>query len=107
MRLSLLSALLAVCAYGQTSTGAISGRVVDPTGAAIAGAEIRLTNQVLMDTRTLKSTGEGDFLFLEVQPGTYTISVKIDGFKSYEKRDLQLSASDRLSTGEIKLSVGA
>jgi len=107
MKSSLLSIVLAVCAYGQTSTGAISGRVVDPSGAAIAGAEVRLTNQVLTDSRTLKSTAEGDFLFLEVQPGAYTITVKMDGFKSFEKRDLQLSASDRLGVGEIRLTVGA
>ena len=107
MKLSILSALLAVCAYGQTSTGAISGRVVDASGLAIPGAQVRLTNQVLKDTRSFTSNTSGDFVFIEVQPGTYTIQVKMDGFKQFEKTDLQLSASDRLSVGDIQLQVGA
>src|SRR5215831_4213002 len=95
--LSLCSAaLFAIAAYGQTSTGAISGRVVDVTGLVIAGADVRLTNQVLKDTREFTTTATGEFVFTEVQPGAYTIQVKMNGFKQYEQTDLQLSANDRL-----------
>jgi hypothetical protein len=101
------AALFAAAAHAQTSSGAISGRVVDSTGLPVAGAQVRLVNQVLKDARTFTSTAGGDFVFTEVQPGTYSISVKMDGFKQFEQTDLQLSANDRLAIGDLKLQVGA
>src|ERR1041385_8033255 len=101
------AALCAVAAYAQTNSGAINGRVVDPSGMAIPGAEVRLTNQVLKDTRAFTSTVTGDFVFTEVQPGAYSIAVKLEGFKQFEKTDIRLSASDRINVGEIRLQVGA
>jgi hypothetical protein len=101
------AAILTAAAYGQTSSGAISGRVVDSSGLPVSGADVRLTNQVLKDSRAFTTIATGDFVFTEVQPGTYSIQVKMAGFKQFEKSDLQLSANDRLSTGEIRLEVGA
>ena len=101
------AALIALPASAQTSSGAISGRVVDATGLAVAGASVRLTNQVQMDTRTFTTTETGEFVFTEVQPGAYTVQVRMEGFKQFEQTNLQLSANDRLSVGEIRLEVGA
>jgi hypothetical protein len=53
------------------------------------------------------TTSTGEFLFPNLEPGAYTIAAKAAGFKQYEKKDLQLSASDRLSVGDLKLEVGA
>src|SRR3712207_2897791 len=107
VRYLIVAALFAVSASAQNSSGAISGRVIDSTGLAIAGAQVRLTNQIQKDTREFTSTATGDFVFTEVQPGTYTIQVKVDGFKQFEQSDLQLSANDRLAVGDIRLQVGA
>src|SRR5687767_10122350 len=97
--------LLPACVFAQTATGVILGRVVDPTGSAIAGAELQLINQQTRDTRRLLSGGDGDFLFLDVHPGTYTLVVKFEGFKQHERSNLNLSPSDRLSVGELRLEV--
>src|SRR3954447_12651772 len=101
------AALFAGAAYAQNSSGTISGRVVDSSGLAIAGAQVRLTHQIKKAPRPYTTTANGDFVFTEVQPGTYSIQVKMDGFKQFEQSDLQLSASDRVSVGEIRLQVGA
>src|SRR5437763_1594052 len=78
--------------FGQGSSGTISGRVVDPTGMAVAGASVKLQNQTIQDSRTFTTTQSGDFLFADVQPGTYSISVKAAGFKQFDKTGLQLNA---------------
>lgn len=93
--------------FGQTSTGTISGRVVDPVGAVVPGAEVRIQNEIIKDVRTFTSNQSGDFVFSELQPGTYTLSVKAAGFKQFEKTGLILNASADLTTGDIKLQLGA
>src|ERR1041385_5287111 len=90
--------LLAVSsAFAQSSAATIGGRVVDSTGAAIAGAEVHVINQVDRNTRTFTTTGTGDFLFPNLEPGIYTVTAKATGFKAIERKDVLLSAQDRLA----------
>jgi hypothetical protein len=96
----------AVSSWAQTSSGTIAGRVLDPTAAAIAGAEVQLVNQATRDSRSLITTASGDFVFTNVQPGTFNLTVKAAGFKQYEQKDLHLAASENISTGELRLQVG-
>jgi carboxypeptidase family protein len=93
-------------ASAQTSSGTISGRVLDSQGQAIPGATITLTRQDTRETRTFTSDHAGEFVFTAIQPGTYDIAVDLQGFKRYEKTGLALSASDRLSAGDLTLEVG-
>ena len=51
--------LAAASALAQSSSGTISGRVVDSTGATIAGAEVHAINQVDKNTRTFATTARG------------------------------------------------
>ena len=90
----------------QSSTGTVSGRLVDPSGAAIAGAEVRLINEATKDSRRAASNNDGDFVFLDVAPGTFTVSVQVTGFKRLDKSNLNLAASDRLAVGDLRLEVG-
>ncbi|HZY61129.1 MAG TPA: carboxypeptidase regulatory-like domain-containing protein [Edaphobacter sp.] len=93
-------------AWGQTSSGTISGRVVDRTGAVVAGAEVDLVNQLTGAKVTTKVLSHGDFTFPDVQPGDFTVDIKAPGYKEFEKKNLRLSASERLSAGTITLDVG-
>ena len=91
----------------QTSSGEISGRVVDSSGAAIANAAITLTNQLTGQQLATTTDKFGGFVFTALQPSTFSVSVRANGFKELDKRDLQLSASQRLSSGNLQLEVGA
>jgi hypothetical protein len=69
-------------AFGQGgATGAITGTVQDPSGAVIANAEVRITNQ---DTNVLERTvttgADGTFVAPLLPVGTYTVSVQSAGF---------------------------
>lgn len=100
--LSLVSSL----GWSQTSSGEIRGRVVDQGDAVVAGTPVILINQATGDERSATTNNQGEFVFVALQPGTFSVTVKAPGFKVMEKRDLVLSASDRLSAGTLKLEVG-
>lgn len=91
----------------QTTSGEISGRVVDASGAVVPGAQVTLTNEETDARQTATSNGAGLFVFPALQPGTFAVSVQSAGFKMFEKRDMHLTASQRLSAGDLKLEVGA
>src|SRR6185436_1965686 len=104
-----LPALMAACSslmFGQSSTGTISGRVLDASGSVVNGAEVRVTNQVDKNARNFITTS-GEFVFTNLEPGIYTLSVKASGFKQYERKDLHLVSSDRLALNDLQLEVGA
>jgi hypothetical protein len=80
--LSLLVFALTALTFGQGgATGAISGTVQDPSGAVIANAEVRITNQ---DTNVLERTvatgPDGAFTAPLLPVGTYTVSIRSAGF---------------------------
>src|SRR5215467_11367218 len=106
-----MAAVLAACfftvhfAFAQSS-GDIIGRVLDPKGEPVPKAEITLTNQQTGEVRSVTTAPTGEFLFPSVQPGTYSVLVKASGFKELEKKDLVMTGLERVSAGEMRLSLG-
>jgi hypothetical protein len=98
--------LAAGSAIAQTSTGMITGRVVDPHGGSIASTEVTLTQPLTGVKIATRTDLEGDFVFPSVLPGEYNISVEAEGFKRLEKKGVTLSASERLTVGTLTLEIG-
>ncbi|MEO7143838.1 MAG: carboxypeptidase regulatory-like domain-containing protein [Bryobacteraceae bacterium] len=94
-------------AAAQTSSGMISGRVFDTSGSAVTHAGVILINQQTKEIRTAFTAASGDFAFTSVQPGAYTVSVHATGFKQFDKQNLLLTASERLSAGNLQLQLGS
>src|SRR3954462_3874574 len=97
---------LVLPAHGQTVSGTITGTVIDQSSLPVAGALVRLLNQ---DTGVMLSqnTGSsGDFVFTAIQRGEYTVTAEMAGFKRVEKKNLNITAAERLSAGELKLTIG-
>src|SRR5271165_3424673 len=65
----------------QGASGRILGRVSDPTGAVLSGAKVTLINEATNVSRNGLTNDSGDFSFVEVVPGTYTIQYELTGFK--------------------------
>ncbi len=90
----------------QTTTGSISGIVHDAQDAVIANASVTVTEQ---DRKTVAKMGtdvEGRFVFPQMAPGRYAITVEAPGFKKLE-RNVVLHANDKLSAGIFTLEIGA
>src|SRR5262245_37671811 len=97
--------VLALSVHAQTSSGSIAGTVVDPQQAAVANASVNLIEAEKKITLSAKSDAEGRFVFPNVLPGKYTLTVESPGFKKAERRDLTLLANDKISAGTIALEV--
>lgn len=107
VRSLLLAAVAASYAlFAQGLTGNLSGSVADPSGSAIPGAEITLTNIATNQVRTAQSDTNGDFVFTQLLPSTYKIQVSSKGFKRYEQTDIVLTATERLVLKRVELQIG-
>jgi hypothetical protein len=76
-----ISLLLPTLLSAQGANGRIVGRIADPTGAVLAGAKITLLNEATGISRDALANDSGDYTFVEVVPGTYTVQFELTGFK--------------------------
>jgi hypothetical protein len=67
--------------FAQGASGRIVGRVSDPTGAVLSGVKVTLANEATNVSRSGQTNDSGDFSFVEVVPGTYTVQFELTGFK--------------------------
>ena len=91
----------------QVTSGTISGRVQDSTGALIDNATVTITNPSNGFTRQLTTADSGEFVAPNLSPGTYSISVEAPGFRKLESTGFVLNAAGKVDTGSLVLSVGA
>ena len=101
-----LSLLAASAAFGQFTSGSISATVVDPQGAAVPQATVNLTNKQTNVSLAATTDNIGRFVFPTVPPGVYDLVVKAAGFKTLERSNLVLQVNERLTLGDMMLSVG-
>src|SRR6202166_4015133 len=92
-------------AWTQATTS-LRGRGRTPAGKAVMGANIVLVNAESRIERTVTTGNQGEYQFLLVPPGSYTLTVKAAGFRGYEQRDLVLLVSTP-ATANVPLKVGA
>ncbi len=109
MRLSALALCLAPFTFllGQGLTGQISGSIQDSTGSRVPGATVTATNTATGQVREAISDNDGDFVFTQLLPGTFQVSVNKEGFKRYEQRDIVVTATERVVLRSVVLDVGA
>src|SRR5713101_3117864 len=95
-----------VAVHAQNFTASIRGTVTDEQGAAVAGADVKVTNADTQYSRTDKTDKDGSYSFQSLPLGHYTLSVVAEGFKGSEVREIVLHVNDSL-TVDAKLKVGA
>ncbi len=88
----------------QTNTTALSGTIVDPSGALIPGATITLTNTETNLTKMAHSGDKGEYSFDQILPGPYTVTVRANGFSDAVRRVRLLVATPL--TLNIKMTLG-
>src|SRR5689334_17901973 len=104
--LSLLAALLlSAPSFGQFAAGSISGTVADSSGAVIPNAKVVLTNDATTAKRETVSNSSGFFNFASIQPATYTLSITVSGFKTYERHGITMTQGGSLTIPAIALEV--
>src|ERR1035437_1925554 len=84
IRTLLTVALLAICCGSMTVNaqvlyGSLTGTVSDKTGAVVPGVPVTITNQGTKAVRSTTANEQGTYMFLDVLPGVYTVSVPAKG----------------------------
>jgi carboxypeptidase family protein len=97
---------LALPVSAQVPTGTINGRVTDPGGAVVVGAQIAALNQSTNVSREMVTNADGLYVLSDLTPGTYTISITASGFSTSEFKDVILQAG-RASAVDAKLKVAS
>src|SRR6202453_3471226 len=98
--------LVAPLAFGQGGTGTITGTITDPTGLAVAAADVQAANVETGVVYTGASTAAGNYSIANLPVGTYVVTVKVAGFKTYTHSNLAIAATQVLRQ-DIALQVGA
>ena len=109
MRLRLLSALIlltAVAAFAQSDRGTITGTIVDPGGAIIAGAAIEAKNVATGAVYAAASSGTGNYTIAQLPVGTYELTVTVAGFKKFVRTNLVVEVAETERV-DAKLEIGA
>lgn len=101
-----LMLLISSSAFAQTSKGFVVGNIVDSTGAAIAGAAIKITNTSTGLSRETTSAPDGTFRMDAIDPGNYTIEVSQPGFKLATHQNVVVVAA-QTTVAQFQLEVGA
>ena len=91
----------------QTINGQIVGTVTDPTGAVITGAKVTLTYDLTGQQRQYTTDSSGNFIYPDLVPGTYDISVTQSGFQTYSQKGIDLAATEKLDLHALQLAVGS
>jgi hypothetical protein len=89
----------------QTSFGRISGTVSDPSGAAVAGAKVTVTNAETKSARSTETEASGLYVFTNLPIGPYSLEVTHQGFQRAQENGVNVIADGRLSI-DFKLSIG-
>ncbi|OJV44418.1 MAG: hypothetical protein BGO25_04770 [Acidobacteriales bacterium 59-55] len=107
--LSLLALLMILFSGSklQAQTGSISGTVVDPGGASIAGATVQVVNHATGNTTREATTGNtGTFRALNLPPATYDVKISATGMKNLQRSGIVLDQEQDLGLGQLQMSIG-
>ena len=109
-RASFLAAcfLIAVAplAPAQVLYGSLVGRVEDPSGAIVAGAQVSLVNKATGSAARRGRGRERSYAFRDLQVGVYDLKVVQNGFKSYSKAGVNITLNN-VTREDVQMEVGA
>jgi hypothetical protein len=92
--------------FAQKTTGDIDGTVTDQSGAMLPGCALTLTDQANGAVRKTTSSAQGNFSFLNLPVGTYTITATKEGFKALAQKDVAVHVAT-VTTPTLALEIGA
>ena len=82
--------LVSLSAFSQANSGRILGSISDQTGGAIAGATVSVRDVERGTTRTLTTDEAGAYNAPNLVPGSYTVKVEFQGFRTVERQNIVL-----------------
>jgi len=97
--------LASAVAYGQLSTATLTGVVRDSTGAVVPEAVVILRNAATTGERRTVTNSAGNYTFLNITPGRYTLETTASGFRPNKVAEFELQVNQTM-TQDTVLEVG-
>src|SRR5438552_11536534 len=97
--------VLLACPLWAQNAGSLRGTVTDSTGAVLPGVSVTLTNEATKCARTATTDSNGGYFFAAVEPGSYSLSAAISGFKTRAFKGIKVNANDTRGL-DVALEVG-
>ena len=83
----------------QTNRGGISGTVMDPSEAVIAGATVVITNAGTNEVRKLTTSQLGTYSAVDLEPVTYRVEIEFAGFKKAVVENVKVDTASTTTVG--------
>jgi hypothetical protein len=111
LMLGMILVLAGGTALAQSNYGAVVGTVTDTTVADVPGAQVTLKNNATDAVQTVKSGSGGTYTFLNLNPGSYSVTIAFTGFKGFARNaiDVTIGGTTRvdasLAAGDVTQTV--
>jgi hypothetical protein len=93
-------------AISQAARGSVSGELRDPSSSAIPDVQIKLTEVRTNQEYSAKANESGFYTFVNLMPGSYSLTVEAPGFKKLVQEGIQLATGEMLRV-DAKLAIGS
>jgi len=94
-------AILVSPVLGQSTGGRIIGRVADQTGSVVVGASVTLVAEATGVTRVTRTNASGDYVFVEIPPGSYRAEFEQSGFKKNVQRGVLIELNQVVTLNSV------
>ncbi|MBV8069926.1 MAG: carboxypeptidase regulatory-like domain-containing protein, partial [Acidobacteriaceae bacterium] len=101
-----LLALVPQSGFAQAVYGSIAGTVRDATGSVVDAVNVTLTNTATGETRSMTTSSSGDYTFVNILPGRYSLTAEKAGFKKLVREPIIVDIESGLRV-DLTLEVGA
>ncbi len=102
----ILPSFVSLAAAQSLTTGAITGTVVDQSGAVMTSVVVTAKNVDTGATRETQTAGSGNFLLAQLDPGRYEVTAESAGFEKTKIGPITVAVS-RVASLEFKLKIGS
>ena len=89
-----VSLVIPGAAFGQTvgaTTGAINGKVVDPSDAVLPGVTVTISAPQMQGEQTAMTNADGNYRFPGIPPGTYRVRYELPGFAQVVREGIRVT----------------
>jgi hypothetical protein len=97
---------ISISSFAQSNYGAVRGIVTDAIEGTLSNAVVTLTSEATKISRTTVTNGSGEYVFNAVEPGKYSLSATMRGFKIEQSTSLVVDAGNTIPL-DFKLQIGS
>src|SRR5262249_40915579 len=96
LRAAIVSLLSCASTFAQQTTGNVTGRVLDPQGAAVPGATVTAKSAATGFTRSEVSDAQGVYRLSALPVGTYDITAELQGFTTVANKAIEINVAQTI-----------